>query len=404
MHKLNFSATAISRVGSQSIRSDLAIAYAGIATSLREFHISASRAAEEDGARSGPPRTDGRVAPRTRAGTSAIRDVQSLSQHRSHPSAGIDARSLGARPSSVPAKLLIRRSPSTARTPTLPHRQNTGALRSVAAQRLAPGQGLGQGNVSRGGRGGRGGNRGGRGDRGRRGRRRGRDPDADANDNVDVFEVLTPEEKEYFEEKEKKKLASKPYSPPALTTTETGEVDRNALLKALGLTTEGPAISSSASGQKDEVERLLRRLGGLDPGVKWTAPQTTAKRLLNNEPVFFTSATEREQVEALAKELAQKEADEQEVKKGEVVKPKEVEFQSLQEQDRKDLLQTFVAGRYDMGVKSNDRVLRKVEEVLGRNPTWLSPDRQKLIEKVQKVMTPPVRKPVLQKPPPPAAR
>ncbi|KAK0118168.1 hypothetical protein ONS95_012473 [Cadophora gregata] len=314
---------------------DFARVAEGIAASLRQFSISASRYAQEDGngdaLRTKPSRS-----------SDALREVSSLIPN---PSRGIDARSLAAKP---PQQLKITREMVDS---PMPRGNRTGSSFVPRGDFRGPRPG----GFSRGG-GVRGGTRGGRGKRGAaRGRGRGRGRKVNAKDKLqrekgedDSEPVpLTPEELEYLDDRVGGFQA--PYKP--VTSAE-------------DLARWGPPVISSPRGVVESlVYKMAVATDNVNPEFKSAANHHD--KMMSGPGTLFENATERKRAKAVFKKA-----------------------DKLSQEDKEGMMKQWVAGQYvpPQSATEPGDVLAQVAAYTRRNETYLPADARKLEETLRALL------------------
>lgn len=346
----------------------------GIAASLRQFSISASRYAEDDGNRGTqlPPAIqlhaksskDVLRITRSRPASDALREVSNLAPT---PSRGIDARSFAAKP---PQSFTIRR--VQADEDFRPKRNIDSSYVSRNQRDGADGNGFrgGPRMASRGGpRGGaRGGLRGRGGARGGRGRGRGkglkkREPRKKEEDDMEI-QPYTKEELEYVDNAAGGFIA--PYTP---------------ITSAQDLSRWGPPVASTPRGI---VESLAYKMAVATDNVnpEFKSAQTHLRGIKEGSGALFENAEERAQTQTQRRR----------------------EIQSLSKADQEDMMNQWVGGQYasPKTVEPND-VLGQIAAYARRNETYLPADARKFEDKLRSLLpatmsTPKPKHRVVQKP------
>ncbi|KAI9880146.1 MAG: hypothetical protein M1830_005175 [Pleopsidium flavum] len=331
----------------------------GIAGSLRQFHISSTRAEDEGQHRAAnnPPSTRGskRLAETTReiqnlytGGKSSAATTAS----RSIPQGAVDARSLAVKPEGAP---LI-----SYQTSDVVFRGRGGLRGGLGLRGRGGFRGRG-----RGGRGGRGG-----GERGDRQKRKGGRGGGEGTGGKMEFEY-TPDESKYMKEKAEKERGSRvPFQPLEVTQ------DR--------LRGDGPAVVVGEFGMANIVEEKLDWLAERPIG-SYRRTDELARRLLSGEFVRFESDAEKDAVVKRAETLAVEEGIRLSERKGEVVQPKEAGFEPITEEDRNLLVERLLKGSHEApgSPPPEDGVLKELLRVTHRNETYLPRDASSLLGKVR---------------------
>ncbi|KAF8865300.1 hypothetical protein BDZ45DRAFT_612455 [Acephala macrosclerotiorum] len=308
------------------LASDFAKVADGIAASLRQFSLCASRSAENN---------DGPRISRSQRSAEAFKEVSALAPT---PSRGIDARSLAAKP---PPTFTIRRVDNTI---------NYGEGRGGFTPR-------GRGPL--GDRGGRMGTRGGARGRGGRGRGRGRGAKRGGpkekrppREKVDA-EAFLPEP---YSEEELAYLAMRDGGFPANYIPETS---RESLAKY------GPAVMSSSRGIHESiVNRMMVATDNKDPSF-----QHASFHLARMEEGLGTLFEDAEQ-KRLTEELQGSR-----------------KFMGLSENAKNDIMRQWVAGQYRApGTPEAGNVLGLARQMVRRNETYLPDDAGKFESKLRSLL------------------
>ncbi|KAH8679822.1 hypothetical protein BGZ60DRAFT_428119 [Tricladium varicosporioides] len=325
---------------SRPIVSDLSKVADGIASSLRQFSISAGRCAK-DGDAPQPSRSE-----RSKEALNIIREFAP----RPPPSRGIDARSLAAAPPRFTITRTESRDPGPERGPA---RFERSSLR-LPGSRTGGGGGRG---VTRGG---------GRGGRGRGGRRGGpRDKKKKRDDEEELEEPYNEEEKAWF--KGNDCGWDTPYNPT--TSAET-------------LAQMGPPVISSARGIAETIAYKMQVATGNTAGAGRHAGHHLSKMYRGNGVAFFESKEQKE----VAAEFKRKRDMEGYGTAMEFLGGKKP-MGKLDQKEREMLTKAWVAGQYTApGTPVGGDVLAQVGSFLRRNETYLPEDARKLEAKIASLL------------------
>ncbi|KAJ5139126.1 uncharacterized protein N7515_003974 [Penicillium bovifimosum] len=130
-----------------------------------------------------------------------------------------------------------------------------------------------------------------------------------------------------------------------------------------------PSIPTDVNSRSAAVYEKLSSLGGRIANG-YLPPYELGRRLWKGQSVLFNS--EKEKAEALeeTKRLAQLRADRISQRKGDLVEPRNVEFNSIDAESTKSLMETFVQGKYPTSVGNGHAVLDEVTKNLRNNGTF----------------------------------
>jgi hypothetical protein len=137
-----------------------------------------------------------------------------------------------------------------------------------------------------------------------------------------------------------------------------------------------PSLPTDVNASSAAVYEKLASLGGrIADG--YVPPHELGRRLWKGQNVLFKS--EAEKVEALeeTKRLSQLRADRISQRKGDLVEPRNVEFNPLNAENTKSLIETFVQGKYPTAEAAKDghAVLGEVTKNLRNNGTYQTPGK-----------------------------
>ncbi|QSZ29690.1 hypothetical protein DSL72_004207 [Monilinia vaccinii-corymbosi] len=348
--------------GGRPVGHDLARVSEGIRASLRAFGSSVRRSEEEG---DDQPRIT-----RAERSSNALNDISALAPP---PSAGIDARSLAARPPPGQTFTIRRRVDDSVQQRPGPngHSPNYrgrggGFPRAGAGPRAGPRAGAGAG--MGGDRGGPGGQRGGERRKRGSGQRAPRGPKP-ADVELDEYDPpYTAEEQRY------------------LDSQEGGEwVSYNPVTSLADLESWGPALATSAStnGLKESIIYKLQLASGT-LGQR-DVPTPPERHLANVERGLVTVFESREEKEGIEKWRDGKEEWRNEVR---WKVHKDYKVGGLSEEEKEALLKEMVAGVYEKPGDVKKGILGDVERFARKNETFLPEDSRSLSEKLQSRIPP----------------
>ena len=98
--------------------------------------------------------------------------------------------------------------------------------------------------------------------------------------------------------------------------------------------------------------------------------QELAERVLDGKRVMFRSDEERDEVMEIVKKTATEKGEKLTERKGTVVEPQDVTFQTLTEKERMELVGSVIAGQYEAIDQTKPGVLAQVNKNLCNNQTY----------------------------------
>ncbi|KAA6415287.1 MAG: hypothetical protein FRX48_00002 [Lasallia pustulata] len=376
MHKWHVSAA----LGRGRPLSDIVNVTDSIALSLRQFHISALRAQDEQPSSSQPSP----LSPRRERLQNTTQEIQNLYNrsaarsryapyrppsnlsHRSikldasappGPAAAIDARALASRPTSAPRPL--------GAAPALRGRSRVG--NSVRGGRAGGrgGRSGGSGRSAREGRGGRA--------REEREPRRKRGNDGEAARRDDNAVEYTEAEEKYLIDKEREAIGRDvPY--------QVRDVSQESLVA------KGPAVLMGEYGMAEMVEERLRLVARKSMMEGMAGRKDVIRRVLAGEFVRFENEQEKEEVLAEVERIGKRGAELRSEEKGEIVEPRATDFAVLEEAERKALVAALLKGEYTVEEEGAEGLLGHLMRSTSKNETYLPKDGKVLLEKVRTLL------------------
>ncbi|KAI9698455.1 MAG: hypothetical protein M1836_004036 [Candelina mexicana] len=181
----------------------------------------------------------------------------------------------------------------------------------------------------------------------------------------------TEAEKAYLSEKE---LSDKPKEVPHEPTEITLE----------SLIGSGPAIPLGEFGMRDTLTDRMITAARRRPG-QFARLDHLAKRLIEGKFVRFESEDEEAQVIKLVDDMNAEKASILTDRKGEVVQKEAAGFETIDNENRGQIMEKLLAGRYH-AVKAGHNILADTLSTINRNESYMPDDREKLMRKVTELM------------------
>jgi hypothetical protein len=137
-----------------------------------------------------------------------------------------------------------------------------------------------------------------------------------------------------------------------------------------------PSLPTDVNASSAAVYEKLASLGGrIADG--YVPPYELGRRLWKGQNVFFKSEAEKAEALEETKRLSQLRADRISQRKGDLVEPRNVEFNTLNAETTKSLMETFVQGKYPTAEAAKDghAVLGEAAKNLRNNGTYQTPGK-----------------------------
>ena len=164
---------------------------------------------------------------------------------------------------------------------------------------------------------------------------------------------------------------SVPYEPKPITLEE--------------LRLDWPATAIDGTGLAESAQQKLEFLAKRIPhGYK--TPQELAERFHKGEMVHFESEEEREEVLAIAAELAKSRADLLTERKGQPIEPEDMGFSDVGVEEKKRLGAKMVKGEYPALQTHKLPFLNQVARNLRNNGTYHEMETSKFMGKIQSLL------------------
>lgn len=150
-----------------------------------------------------------------------------------------------------------------------------------------------------------------------------------------------------------------------------------------------PSLPTDVNARSAAVIEKLSTLGGRFPS-DYVPPYELGRRLWKGQSVLFESEAEKAAALEEVKRLSQERADKISQKKGEPVEPREVNFNPIGAKETKQLMETFVQGKYpalEAAKKDQPAVMADVLRNLRNNATYQTAGkRPQFLAKVESLL------------------
>ena len=178
----------------------------------------------------------------------------------------------------------------------------------------------------------------------------------------------TDQEKAYFDAKLLQETTPKPFQPSNISV---GAFE--------GL---GPVFPITQRGHAETLERTFRTVSSDVTIPEAVRVQTLAKQLVGGKYVTFRSDEERDAVLASAMQLVEEKAEKKSEEKGQVIEAEKVELGTLSEEQKGELVQVLLQGKY-REAGTSPSLVDHVGRMARRNESYRGGQESALAKKIR---------------------